>query len=103
MQVHPEALASRAAQDGHGSRMLPSSNPQVDVAVRAQATLRVESRCRPALGQQRLHAGRTQERDGAHDAALVQPSLERMETVRLAKLEGGGAGPQIGIAHPPPA
>jgi hypothetical protein len=62
------------------------ANAEVDVAVRPQTAIGIDSRSEPALEEDRLHVGRAQDCERRRYRALMQQGLQRGPPVRLAEL-----------------
>jgi hypothetical protein len=92
MQIDHVGPASGAVQDGPCGGVLIGSNAKIDVAVRAQALLRVQARDRPAFDQQRLDPRPAQQGRGVCNVASVKNGSEGIEAVGVLKvrcLKGG--------------
>src|SRR5262249_59285828 len=89
------ALACLAGEQRLGGAVLPGRNTEVDVTVRAEASLRIQPGDGPSLDQEGLDTMRPEQRDGLSDVALVQGRLHQMEPVSLPKLLGHRRGPVV--------
>jgi hypothetical protein len=95
VQVHRAGRGSAGHQRGKRGRVLLRLNPEVNVSIGTQARLRVQPRDRPPFGEERLHSGRPEDRNGLLNLALAESRLEDLTPVCLLKLQGLGGGPAV--------
>jgi hypothetical protein len=103
VEIHGTALVQEVSHRARGGRMLPGSDEEVDVAVGAKAGFRVEPSDHPALGQERLHAGRAERREGLEELLLVECGEQCLMAIRLHEPGSRRSRLQRRLADPPPA